>query len=239
MVRLPISETFTSIQGEGSLTGVPSFFIRLSGCNLRCAWCDTPYASWTPDGRPREVAEIVQKAADSGVGHAVVTGGEPMIFEPIGELCGALRSAGLHITIETAGTAFRDLPCDLMSISPKLANSTPPVGDPRDPTGLWRERHEATRLNLPVLQKLLDRYPNRQFKFVVCSGDRLDRDIAEIDCILSQLRGLERHQIMLMPEGVSLPDPESAGRVAEICVKRGWRYCNRLHIQLYGNRRGT
>ena len=162
-----------------------------------------------------------------------------MIFEPLGELCDSLKAAGLHITIETAGTVFRDIACDLMSISPKLANSTPTIGDSRDPTGAWRERHEATRLNLPVLQNLLDQYPNRQFKFVVCSGDGLDRDVAEIDMVLSQLLGLERHQVMLMPEGVSLPDPESAARIAEICVRRGWRYCGRLHIQLYGNRRGT
>lgn len=236
---LPISETFTSLQGEGRLTGTTSHFIRTSGCNLRCTWCDTPYASWKPEGGPRTIASLVEEAVASGATHAVITGGEPMIFPGTPALLAALRRAGFHNTIETAGTVFpedwSDLACDLMSISPKLANSTPPPGDPRDPNGLWRERHEARRLNPPVLQRLIDTFPNRQLKFVVAAPE----DLPEIERIVGSLRGLEPSDIMLMPEGVRVPTDDAVRWVRDACATRGWVYCRRLHIELFGNTRGT
>lgn len=232
---LPISETFTSVQGEGKLAGVPSFFIRTSGCNLRCAWCDTPYASWTPEGGTVPIADLVARARGSGVRHVVVTGGEPMIFPQTRALCEQLRAAGLHITIETAGTVDQPVACDLMSISPKLSNSTPRTGDPRDPRGEWRERHEQRRLNLGALQGLLDAFPTRQLKFVVASP----ADLAEIESILARLRGIEPEDVLLMPEGVTLPTAECKGWMVRECVARNWRYCPRLHIELFGNTRGT
>lgn len=234
-VSLPVSETFFSIQGEGTLAGVPSFFIRASGCNLRCAWCDTPYASWSPEGGPVAIDELVSRALASGARHAVVTGGEPMMFPAVEALTRALHEAGLHITIETAGTIFREVHADLMSISPKLANSAPAIGDPRDPSGAWRARHEARRLDFPALQALIDRYPARQFKFVV----RGSADLAEIDAVLSRLAGWRAGEVMLMPEGVALPGHELRTWVIETCLARGWRYAHRLHIELFGNRRGT
>ena len=83
---MKISEIFYSIQGEGTLVGVPSVFVRTSGCNLRCAWCDTPYTSWEPQGAERGVASIVDEVAGYGASHVVVTGGEPMIAPEIEEL---------------------------------------------------------------------------------------------------------------------------------------------------------
>lgn len=231
---LPISEAFLSLQGEGKLTGVPSWFIRLSGCNLRCSWCDTPYASWNPEGEQQSIADIVRAAANSGARHAVVTGGEPMIFPKLPDLCAQLKDAGMHITIETAGTVFVETPCDLMSISPKLSNSTP-TGDPRDPTGAWAKRHEARRLNPEALQQLIDTSPDRQLKFVVTGPT----DLAEIDALLAGLRGLDPADIMLMPEGATTPDPESIRWVVDLCLARGWRLCWRLHAQLFGDTRGT
>lgn len=125
MAGLRIAEIFTSLQGEGLWLGTPSTFVRISGCNLRCTWCDTPYASWNPEGSVRSVDEITNDVAGRNVAHIVLTGGEPMLFDPVEELASALRERGHTITIETAGTVFRELPCDLMSISPKLSNSTP------------------------------------------------------------------------------------------------------------------
>jgi len=232
---LPITETFHSIQGEGTLAGVPSFFIRTSGCNLRCAWCDTPYASWKPEGGPRAIDEIVRECIASGARHAVLTGGEPMMFDAIGTLAGALHEAGIHITIETAGTIARTLACDLMSISPKLANSTPREGDPRDPGGAWRLRHEQRRINLDALQSLLNEYAHRQLKFVVAHSE----DLAEIDALLARLRGWANDDILLMPEGVTPPAAETKAWLVRECLRRNWRYCPRLHIELFGNVRGT
>ena len=99
-----ISEIFYSLQGEGELTGVPSVFVRTSGCNLRCNWCDTPYASWNPEGKQMTVEEIVAEIATHPAKHAVLTGGEPMIAPGIHELAFQLQEAGYHITIETAAT---------------------------------------------------------------------------------------------------------------------------------------
>lgn len=232
---LPIAETFTSLQGEGKLTGVPSWFVRLAGCNLRCTWCDTPYASWQPEALPRSILSLIDEARATKLAHAVVTGGEPLIFDQIAPFTAGLRDAGLHVTIETAGTVAREAPCDLISISPKLANSTPGVDDPRDPLGVWRARHEERRLNPAALQALLDHAPDRQLKFVVCHP----ADLAEIDSLLAQLSGWSPDDIQLMPEGVSTPEPARVAWVVEACLERGWRYCHRLHVELFGNRRGT
>ena len=121
-----ISEIFYSVQGEGSLVGVPSVFVRTSGCNLRCSWCDTPYTSWNPEGEDLSVSDILDRAAEyPAARHVVITGGEPMIAPGIAELSQRFRERGMHITFETAGTVFAPVACDLMSISPKLSNSTP------------------------------------------------------------------------------------------------------------------
>jgi 7-carboxy-7-deazaguanine synthase len=235
---IPISETFVSIQGEGKLTGVPSFFVRVSGCNLRCAWCDTPYASWEPDGGARTIDSIVEEArgaAARGVRHAVLTGGEPMMFAQLTELSARLGEARMHVTIETAGTVVppEGVTCHLMSISPKLANSTPRA-DPRDPSGAWAARHESRRTNVPVLQRLIDEHPQRQLKFVVAS----EHDAAEIDALLARLRNWSPHDVLLMPEGTPPPRGHVDAAV-NLCLARGWRYCHRLHLDLFGNRRGT
>src|ERR1700730_17051762 len=110
---LKIAELFYSIQGEGSLVGVPSVFIRTSGCNLRCQWCDTPYTSWTPEGEDLPVQEILERAAAFGAAQVVETGGDTMIAPQIVELTAGLRERDLHITMETAGTVHAPVACDL------------------------------------------------------------------------------------------------------------------------------
>lgn len=222
---MKIAEIFYSLQGEGSLLGVPSVFIRTSGCNLRCRWCDTPYTSWHPEGDEMPVGGIVAKARSYGAQHAVVTGGEPMIAPGMAALTAELRAAGFHITIETAGTVFAEVACDLMSISPKLANSTP--------EGMFAAQHERLRRQPDTLRRLME-YPH-QLKFVVAAAE----DLAEIRELVIELEA-DRRNVILMPEGTS-PEVlhERSLWLAELCKAEGFRYSPRLHVDLWGDRRGV
>ncbi len=228
---MKLSELFYSIQGEGKLVGVPSVFVRASGCNLRCTWCDTPYASWKPDGSETSIAQIVQQAAHFPANHIVLTGGEPMIMSEIVPLTQALRER-YHITIETAATVYHPVEMDLASLSPKLSNSTPTERD----GGRHAPAHEKARLNIPVIQQFIDAAPEFQLKFVVSE----QKDLEEIDALLAQVRGWKPEDILLMPEGTDQSTLESrAPWISEVCKQRGFRLCPRLHIALYGNKRGT
>lgn len=225
--RQRIAEVFASVQGEGGWVGVPSTFIRVSGCNLRCVWCDTPYASWRPEGPIVPISELVQRA--KGIDHVVITGGEPMLFEATADLARALKANGHTITIETAGTVDRDLPCDLMSISPKLRHSTPP------PESGWAERHESDRLNLDVLRRLTSRYPY-QLKFVVTS----EEDLSEVESLVQEIGDIEPGRILLMPEGTdSATVHQRARALVPLVIARNWRLTPRLQIDLFGNTKGT
>jgi 7-carboxy-7-deazaguanine synthase len=229
---LKIAELFYSLQGEGSLVGVPSFFIRTSGCNLRCSWCDTPYTSWRPEGRELSIDQILDEwRAYPAARHVVITGGEPLVAPEIVPLSTRLRAAGAHITIETAGTVFHPVACDLMSISPKLANSTPPASGPE---AAWAARHDRLRIQPAVLAELMSRY-EYQLKFVIQSAADLD----ELRALVREL-GAPADHVILMPEGVT-PDAlrERSLWIAEACKQEGFRFSPRLHVDLYGNRRGV
>jgi 7-carboxy-7-deazaguanine synthase len=229
---MKISELFYSIQGEGKLVGVPSVFVRASGCNLRCTWCDTPYASWGPEGEEVAVDEIVRRVARHEARHVVITGGEPMIMPDIVPLCDALSALGHHITIETAATVYKPVKLDLASLSPKLSNSTPWNRE----GGRFAEAHERQRINVPLIQQFIDTSPDRQLKFVVSD----EKDLDEIEEILGQLTGWWVHDVLLMPEGTTAEVLQSrAAWIAQVCKDRGFRYCPRLHVELYGNTRGT
>jgi len=212
------------------LAGVPSVFLRTSGCNLRCAWCDTPYASWEPEGREWSVAALLDFVAAESPLHVVITGGEPMIARGIVPLTEGLRRLGRHITIETAGTVFAPVACDLMSLSPKLSNSTPVDRD----GGRWVERHERLRIRPEVLRRLMDVCPY-QFKFVVAAPG----DLEEIRALVRDLAA-DTSRVVLMPEGADPDLLRERGRwVAETAVREGFRYSPRLQIELWGNRRGV
>ena len=224
---MKIAELFYSLQGEGTLVGVPSVFIRTSGCNLRCSWCDTPYTSWNPEGEELSLDEILPRvSAFPAARHVVVTGGEPMIAPQIVELTRRLRAAGLHITIETAGTVYHPVACDLMSISPKLSNSTP--------EGNFAAQHARLRLNFDVLARLIAEYAY-QLKFVIADP----ADVEEVRMVVQKLRA-DASLVILMPEGIDRePLRERAVWLAEICKNEGFRFSPRLHVDLYGNRRGV
>ena len=229
---MKICELFHSIQGEGKLAGVSSVFVRASGCNLRCVWCDTPYASWDPEGENVAVDEIARRVEAFATKHVVITGGEPMIMPDIAPLCEALKSAGHHITIETAATVYKPVRLDLASLSPKLSNSTPW----QRKGGRFAEAHERQRINVPVIQQFIGASPDFQLKFVVAG----ETDLVEIDALLKQLGGWSPGEVLLMPEGIDAATLQSrAGWIAEVCKRTGFRYCPRLHVELYGNTRGT
>lgn len=228
-----IAEIFFSLQGEGELAGVPSVFVRTSGCNLRCNWCDTPYASWAPEGIPLGVEAIVVEVRKHPARHVVLTGGEPMVAREIHALAGALKAHGYHLTIETAATRAPDgIACDLASLSPKLRNSAP---DHRLDDA-WRRTHESLRWQPEVVRAWIDHYPF-QLKFVVAAP----ADVEEIGGMLRELgRDIPPAKVLLMPEGVTAEALRAkAGWLGELCKARGYRYAPRLHIELYGNRRGT
>jgi len=223
---LKISELFYSLQGEGELLGVPSVFVRTSGCNLRCSWCDTPYTSWQPEGTDLSLDQIVDEVKSYPARHVVVTGGEPMILPDVVPLTERLHALGIHITVETAGTVFRTVACDLMSISPKLRNSTP--------EGAWKEQHERLRIQPDVLRELMGRY-TYQLKFVV----ETPQDLDEIRGLLETLAA-DRQRVILMPEGTERSIlRERSIWLAEICKDEGFRFSPRLHVDLYGNQRGV
>ncbi len=230
-----VSEIFHSIQGEGLLVGVPSVFVRFSGCNLRCTWCDTPYASWEPVGETMTQADILARMESfSGrVRHAVLTGGEPMVASGIREFAAELRRRDWHVTLETAGTIAPDeIACDLASLSPKLRHSTPEAGRIEE---AWISRHESRRLQPAVLAEWIRDY-EVQLKFVIAA----EADLPEIHELLAKLPPVPADRILLMPEGITSEDILArAPLVTGLCKQFGYRYCDRLHIHLYGNTRGT
>ena len=228
---MKVAEIYLSIQGEGLLTGAESVFVRASGCNLRCWFCDTPFASWAPEGEDLSVAEILDQIDQYECDHVVLTGGEPMLFAELVPLAAALRRQGMHVTIETAGTLDLPVECDLMSISPKLSNSAPAARlNPR-----WNRRHEQTRHAPQVIRRLVRDYAY-QLKFVV---DRLS-DCDEVEQYLTALGEIDRSRVLLMPQGT---DPQELARqsgwLKPFCDRAGLRFCPRRQIEWFGLVRGT
>ncbi len=226
-----IAEIYKSIQGEGLLTGEPSVFVRTSGCNLRCWFCDTPYTSWSPEGRDMGVDEVLAQVEEWDHQHVVITGGEPMLHSELIPLCDHLARQGRHITIETAGTLYLPLACDLMSISPKLAGSAP-LGEL---AGAWRGRHERTRHAPEVVARLIAEH-DYQIKFVV---DRLG-DLDEIEQYLRSLSFIEREKVWLMPQGTMLEELRAkAIWIEPYCREQGLRFCPRRQVEWFGVGRRT
>ena len=235
-----IAEIYRSLQGEGRLTGVECVFVRASGCNLRCRYCDTRYASWEPEGDYLSVEEVValvertaREPAPAGtvLDHVVVTGGEPMIVPELVPLCAELRGRGMHITIETAGTRYQPVECDLMAVSPKLSNSTPHGDEAPE----WIDLHERNRAAPDILRRLNAEY-DCQFKFVV---DNL-ADCREVMAFLADFPEIDRRRALLMPMGTSAAELAAKQPWLEpYCLEYGLTFCPRRHIEWFGCRRGT
>ncbi len=220
-----ISEIFESIQGEGILAGTPSAFIRTSGCNLRCSWCDTSYTSWNPEGEELDIDHITSEI-DGMADNVVITGGEPFLQPELPELCREINDR--HRTIETNATVYQDIDVELVSMSPKLSNSTPMDSE-------WGDIHEEKRINHRVIDRFISSH-DYQLKFVVSD----EEDIEEIEDLLESLKRYERNRVLLMPEGVKAGELREKQRwVADLCRDRGFRFSPRLHIHLFGNKRGV
>lgn len=228
---MKIVDVYRSVQGEGVLTGTPSVFVRASGCNLRCWYCDTPYASWLPEGVDNTVDEIIAQVEEWDCPHVVLTGGEPMLFAELLPLAEGLKGIGRHVTVETAGTLYLPVACDLMSLSPKLSGSGPSSEDhPR-----WRRRHHRLRYQPDVLRRLLIEY-NHQLKFVI---DR-PAELEEVAAMLRELPEADPKRILMMPQGVTAEHLQRRARWLEpACAERGWTYCPRRQIEWFGTVRGT
>ncbi len=246
-----------TIQGEGKLSGIPSLFIRLSGCNLRCVWgekegdktvsmCDTPNSTfYTHESQWWNEDDILSTVKHNigNIKHVVITGGEPMLqAERLIPLCRSLKEElNLHITIETNGTMFnKELAglIDLFSISPKLSNSNPTPAKLNKldlPNAGIYTQHTGTRINIPVLQQFID-YCNTgnkmiQFKFVVFKKN--DEHEIKSD-FLDKLTGWRLDDIMVMPLGADKKELDVFTPVAlKIAISNGWRFSNRMHIELF------
>jgi 7-carboxy-7-deazaguanine synthase len=233
-----ISEIYASLQGEGRYAGTPSTFVRTSGCNLRCTWCDTPFTSWAPEGTERTVDDVLAAVAALGLQHAVVTGGEPLILADVPDLCRRLRAAGVHVTIETAGSvlpvAAPAAIADFLSISPKLASSTPSAAG----AGSWAARHEAARRRDDVLVALMQ--VAHQLKFVIGSPADLAEACTWLDDLAQAGATVEPDAVFLMPEG---RDPArlaaTAAWLEPAARQRGFHLAPRHHIAWFGDARGT
>jgi 7-carboxy-7-deazaguanine synthase len=234
---LPVNELFYSLQGEGKLAGTPSVFVRTSGCNLRCWFCDSYHTSWEPTHAWHSIDAIVDRVTDyDQAEHVVLTGGEPLLHDESVELLNRLSDADYHTTVETNGTIFHETAIDLVSISPKLASSTPtrekdPKGD-----GDWAERHESRRINIEALCCLVESY-EFQLKFVITDRD----DMPEINSLVDRLRestttAIRASDILLMPEGTSRGElAETRQLTAEVAMEHGYQYTPRLHVDLWND----
>ena len=232
-----------TLQGEGLLAGMPSLFIRLAGCNLRCTWtghggrtivCDTPQALAVSHGRCATVSELIGtlEGALGALTHLVITGGEPLTqAEGLVALLKTIRHSPtlrlLHITLETNGTLFNAevaQSVDLVSLSPKW-NATPQGFSSR---------------YIHVLQCWLDAkvLPNSlQLKFVV--GSKEDEDQIAND-ILPHLNLCHHPPILVMPLGATPEELRlSAPYAVAAAIRHNWRFCPRLQVELWGNRAGT
>ena len=226
-----VNEIFYSLQGEGLLVGVPSVFIRLAGCPLRCQWCDTPYAWDYLSGNELSNDQILSEIRKYNCRHLVITGGEPMVdsdMQPrieLSKLTQTIKAAGdYHITIETAGIGFVEaLACDLMSISPKLSNAFNSVS-----------RDSLSNININILKQIINQF-EYQLKFVV---DRPD-DLVDIKQLIDELGHIDTCKIMLMPQAVNKKQYlAKAPMVADLCCKTGYAFSQRLQLMLWDNQTG-
>lgn len=238
---VPVNELFYSLQGEGALAGVPSVFVRTSGCNLRCWFCDSYHTSWEPRHAQMTIDAIVDDVqSHEDAEHVILTGGEPLIHDESVTLLERLNDMGYHTTVETNGTIYRDAPIDLASISPKLSSSIPTPE--KDPTGEgeWADRHDDQRIDLEALAALVETY-EFQLKFVVTDAEDLPEIEQIVDCLRDAATAdVPDSAVLLMSEGTTREALDRRrNNVATLAMEHGYRYTPRLHVDLWNDAPGT
>jgi len=227
-----VLEIYQSKQGEGILTGQASVFVRFLGCPLHCRFCDTPYARYNAEdsviGADLTPEELVGRVLLLDLPHVVLTGGEPMFASEIAEFTQLLKEFDYHITIETSGTIFQPVSCDLMSISPKLRNTIP-----FDEDLAVIQEHDRKRSKPDIVQQLILQY-NYQLKFVIDA----EEDLPAVEEYLTLLHGVVPNRVLLMPQATDVETMYQKGKWIEpFCVTRGYRYSPRMQLVWYGNTR--
>ena len=239
--KLNIVDLFVSIQGEGKYVGVPSLFIRVSGCNLRCCFkdsiCDTAYSSFNPEKGKFDKDDVVTMLRNNPcVMDIVITGGEPLMFgevlDDLIEYVCMVNEMDYRITVETNGTSV-----------PVAGKTYTYTHEGRTMTKTFSneevERYNITRHNPAAIASLMEQ-ADFQLKFVYSGPESLTDIDNLLDEIMSINSGFEPEDVMLMPEGIT---PEQLDKntqeAVEICIKRGWRFTDRLHIRIWGDKRGV
>jgi organic radical activating enzyme len=224
-----VAEIFgPTIQGEGPTAGRPATFLRLSGCNLACVWCDTPYTwDWSRFDRGAEATEMsapdavaaLQLAGLPDTRRLVVTGGEPLMQQR--ELIPVLEALRPRVEVETAGTIVPLLELrpfvSSWNVSPKLHHSGNIL---------------AKRRKVPALREL--RNLGAAFKFVV----QTPKDFEEVDLICGEV-AIPPSKVWIMPEGVTPAEIREHGRaVVDEVIRRGYNLSGRMQVDLWGAERG-
>jgi 7-carboxy-7-deazaguanine synthase len=207
-----INEIFLSIQGEGRTMGLPTVFVRLTGCNLDCKWCDTRYAK--EEGREMSMEEVLEKVGSYGAKHVCLTGGEPLCSNDSPYLISALLEGGKHVTLETNGS----MPLEGLPEDPGLLISM----DYKCPSSGEEERMRLENIDLLG--------PKDQLKFVVSD----QKDLERAEEVIRQHR--PRCPVIMTPVGGLSLEP-----VATFVLSRGLevRVLPQLHKIIWGERRGV
>lgn len=238
-----------TIQGEGKLCGIPSLFVRVAGCNLHCHWstsegklteCDTAYAAYrlqnTFSLETEEICRLI-RANTENLDHIVITGGEPFLqADALTNLCKALKqSRKYHVSIETNATLYdKDLveQIDFFSLSPKLSSSQSPAFPGKQKSGV--------PLNPLCIQQFIDHARSNEKDFQLKFVYTATKDIQEIKTLLSSLKKWHKSDILLMPLGTTPTEVQAHSReTLRHCLQNGWRYCDRLHLTLFGPKEGV